>query len=208
MPYTDHKKIVALRKEGKTYAEIQEEAGVSQSTVYNALRKAGLTSRINSSNKIPARKKREIIHLYSRGLTYTEVAERTGVPRSSCHVICSDADVTREPIEAQRKLHQVDQEQVDRALKLYQAGMALEAIAKLTGLDRHQITQYARTEGIARSQQEAATNRYGNPVHHLARVRKRKIRKAKQLHYQGVSIERISEVIDVHQRTARRYVKL
>ena len=208
MPYTDYKKIVALRKEGKTYAEIQEEAGVSQSTVYNALRKAGLTSRINSSNRIPARKKREIIHLYSRGLTYTEVAERTGVPRSSCHVICSDADVTREPMEAQRQLYGMDQEQVDRALSLYSAGMSLGAIENLTGLNRHQITQLAKTEGILRTVKEAARNRYENAIHQRARTQKRKIRKAQQLSYQGVSIERISEVIDVHQRTARRYVKL
>ena len=83
----------------------------------------------------------------------------------------------RSPTEAQRRFHGIDDEAAERALDLYDAGMSREAIAKITGLKEHQITQYAKTAGIIRTTKEAARNRFDNPLHHLARQRKRKIRK-------------------------------
>ena len=142
MTMTDKRKerVVDLRQQGHTYGEIAEAVGMGKTFVYRTLKEAGMIG----INRISASKKREVIHLYERGLTYRQVAERTGVARSSCCEICQEAGVNRAPTEAQRRFHGIDDEAAERALDLYDAGMSREAIAKITGLKEHQITQYAK----------------------------------------------------------------
>ena len=202
MSQTKKQRVINLREQGHTYGEIAEAVGLGKTYVYRTLKEAGMIG----MNRISAAKKREVIHLYERGLTYRQVAERTGVARSSCCEICQAAGVNRPPTEAQRRFHGIDDEAAERALDLYDAGMSREAIAKITGLKEHQITQYAKTAGIIRTTKEAARNRFNNPLHHLARQRKRKIRRAKQLRYQGVTLDRIAEVLNIHKHTASEYV--
>ena len=202
MTMTKEEKVIELRQQGHTYGEIANAVGMGKTYVYQTLKEAGMIG----MQRISAAKKREVIHLYERGLTYRQVAEKTGVARSSCCEICQAAGVNRAPTEAQRRFHGIDDEAAERALDLYDAGMSREAIAKITGLKEHQITQYAKTAGIIRTTKEAARNRFDNPLHHLARQRKRKIRKAQQLRYQGVTLDRIAEVLNIHKNTASAYV--
>jgi len=202
MSQAKKQRVVELREKGHTYGEIAQAVGMGKTFVYRTLKEAGMIG----MQRISAAQKREVVHLYARGLTYRQVAERTGVARSSCCEICQEAGVNRPPTEAQRRFHGIDDEAAERALDLYDAGMSRQAIAKITGLKEHQITQYAKTAGIIRTTQEAARNRFDNPLHHLARQRKRKIRKAKQLRYQGVTLDRIAEVLHIHKNTASEYV--
>lgn len=115
-------KIVELRKLGYTNQEIMNELKTSYSTVFNALKSAGLKPiRKNQADKLKRTEK--VNMLRSQGLTNAQISEKIGIHEFSVSRIADKSKYNKDTA--------IRQEKINKILELKKQGFTRKEVANM-----------------------------------------------------------------------------
>jgi len=118
----------------KTPTEIAKHYGCSVSCIGNRIRSYGFTSQHRKKREIPT----DVLGELLITMTVPEIAERTGIPRTTIY-----SKLKRSGIEYERKIRRrrkSNHTQDERIMELYKKGMTVREISVITGISKSTVS--------------------------------------------------------------------
>jgi transposase len=129
----DHIKIIKKYKEGLTEVKVAELFGVKPQTIRRILRKYNIKTRsaVSYSIKLTAQKKKEIINLYSKGMSSPEIANVLDIGTTSIARTLKANNVKTRPTNFYTR--KFDSKQEKEIISFYKQGNSVNGVARKFG---------------------------------------------------------------------------
>jgi hypothetical protein len=142
----DFSRAIALRNEGRTFAEIGRELETANTTIWAAFIRRGLDTR-----KKPKFDVNRAVALWKEGKTFSEIGSELGVHGASVHIAFKrrGIDTTRPP--ARNAIQRVGGKtkfDVTRAIALRNAGLSWRKIGQALGTSAPNVWRACKNRGL------------------------------------------------------------